>query len=323
MRSSRLLTILLLLQARGQATAGELAAELEVSERTVYRDLDDLSAAGVPVYGERGKGGGYRLLEGYRTNLTGMSAEEAGALLLAGAPGPAAELGLGSLLATTRLKLLAAVPPGLRETAVRAEQRFYLDPATWAHDRTRDDRHLQRVARAVWHDRRLEITYARADGEAVQRAIDPLGLVHKTGRWYLVAIVDGAERVYRIDRLIAVRECTESAMRPVGFDLTAFWSAWEAAYAATLPTFQARVRLGPEAMRHRDDLGPLAPREVLEHVVGADGWVEQTLEFDTVQVAVAALLAVAPQVEVVEPGTLRVEMVETAKAIIARNLPYA
>lgn len=319
MRSSRLLTILLLLQARGQVTARQLASELEVSERTVYRDLDDLSASGVPVYGERGKGGGYRLLEGYRTELTGMSAEEAGTLLLAGAPGPAAELGLGSILATTRLKLLTAVPPGLRETAVRAEQRFYLDPAAWAHDRSRDDRYLQRVAGAVWHDRRLEIAYARSDGESVQRTIDPLGLVHKTGRWYLVAIADGAERVYRIDRLVAVHERVEPAMRPAGFDVTAFWGSWEAEYAATLPIFRARVVLGPEAMRHRDNLGPLAPREVLEQGVGADGWVAQTLEFDTPQVAVAALLALAPQVEVVEPQILRAELSKAAQAIVDRN----
>ena len=321
MRPSRLLTILLLLQARGQVTASALATELEVSERTIYRDLDALSAAGVPVYGERGKGGGYRLLEGYRTNLTGMSAEEAGALLLAGAPGPAAELGLGAILATTRLKLLAAVPPGLREAAVRAEQRFYLDPATWTHDRSRDDRHLQRVAQAVWHDRRLQIAYSRPDGEIAQRTIDPLGLVHKTGRWYLVAVAvaDGATRVYRIDRLAAVQEIEAAAMRPDGFDLTTFWMAWEAEYAATLPTFRARVRLGPEAMRHRDDLGPLAPRAVSGQVAGADGWVEQTLEFDTPRVAVAALLALAPQVEVLEPADLRAELVETAGEIVVRN----
>lgn len=320
MRPSRLLTILLLLQARGQITASALAAELEVSERTVYRDLDELSAAGVPVYGERGKGGGYRLLEGYRTELTGMSAEEAGALLLAGAPGPAAELGLGTILATTRLKLLAAVPPGLREAAVRAEQRFYLDPAIWAHDRSRDDRHLRRVAQAVWHDRRLGIAYRRPDGVIAQRTIDPLGLVHKTGRWYLVALVDGTPRVYRIDRLEAVQEIEEAATRPASFDLTTFWTAWEAEYATTLPTFQLRVRLGPEAMRHRDDLGPLAPRAVSGQVACADGWVEQTLEFDASRVAVAALLALAPQVEILAPDDLRAELAKTAGEIATRNI---
>src|SRR5215207_401451 len=166
MRASRLVSILLLLQARGLLTAAELAEELEVSERTMYRDLFALGAAGVPVYGERGKDGGYRLLDGYRTNLTGLTVEEAGALLMAGAPGPAAELGLSSLLTTTRLKLLAAVPPALRETATRAEGRFYLDPGGWPHEQARDDRHLRTVAGAVWNDRRLEISYRRPGSHA-------------------------------------------------------------------------------------------------------------------------------------------------------------
>ena len=209
-RASRLVSILLHLQSRGRLTAAELAGELEVSERTIYRDLFELGAAGVPIYGERGKGGGYQLLDGFRTNLTGLTAEEAGALLIAGAPGPAAELGLGSLLAATRLKLLAAVPPALRETATRAEGRFYLDPGGWEHDRPRDDRHLKTVARAVWNDRRLEIGYRRPDGQVVRRTLDPLGLVHKTGVWYLVAIHDGDTRVFRVDRILADRE-TETA----------------------------------------------------------------------------------------------------------------
>ncbi len=318
-RASRLLSILLLLQARGQMTAGEIAAAIEVSPRTVYRDLDDLGAAGVPVYGERGKGGGYRLLDGYRTNLTGLTAEEAGALLLAGAPGPAAELGLDAILATTRLKLLAAVPPGLREAATRAEQRFYLDPAGWAHGRARDDRFLQEVARAAWSDRRLRIAYRRPDGQVARRVIDPLGLVHKTGVWYLVAMHGETARVYRVDRLEEACETGEAGQRPADFDLTMFWEAWEAEYAANLPAFVARVRLGPEARRHRDELGALNPRSVTEHGDATDGWVEQTLLFDTRRVAVAALLALAPEVDVIAPDELRQELAAVAREVVARN----
>jgi predicted DNA-binding transcriptional regulator YafY len=318
-RASRLLSILLLLQSRGRMTAGELAAELEVSPRTVYRDLDDLGAAGVPVYGERGKGGGYHLLDGYRTNLTGLTAEEAGALLLSGAPAPAAELGLGTLLASTRLKLLAAVPPGLRETATRAEQRFHLDPAGWAHDRARDDRHLHAIARAVWNDRRLQIRYQRPSGSGVPREIDPLGLVHKTGTWYLVAARDGQQRVYRVDRMQDVREMEEPARRPAGFDLVDFWEAWEGEYAASLPTFAARVRLGPAAMRHRDNLGPLAPRGITEHAATGDGWVVQTLLYDDRRVAVSALLALAPEIEVIAPDELRDELLAVARQVLERG----
>jgi predicted DNA-binding transcriptional regulator YafY len=317
-RASRLVSILLLLQARGPLTAGELALELEVSERTMYRDLFELGAAGVPVYGERGKGGGYRLLDGYRTNLTGLTAEEAGALLMSGAPGPAAELGLGSLLAATRLKLLAAVPPALRETATRAEARFYLDPGGWAHYRVRDDRHLRTVAQAVWNDRRLEIGYRRSNGQAVRRTLDPLGLVHKTGVWYLVAIHEGANRVYRVDRISDAQETETTSRRPDVFDLVAFWENWEAEYAASLPVFSARVRLGPLAQQHRDDLGALSPRAAAEDPPGNDGWVEQTLLFDDRRVAIAALLALAPEVEIVTPGDLRDDLVAVAMQTIDR-----
>jgi predicted DNA-binding transcriptional regulator YafY len=318
-RASRLVSILLLLQARGRLTAGELAEELEVSERTMYRDLFELGAAGVPVYGERGKGGGYRLLDGYRTNLTGLTPEEAGALLLSGAPGPAAELGLGSLLAATRLKLLAAVPPALRETATRAEGRFYLDPGGWEHDRPRDDLHLKTVARAVWNDHRLEIGYRRPDGQAARRTLDPLGLVHKTGVWYVVAIHDGASRVYRVDRILTAQETETVSYRPNDFNLATFWENWEAEYAASLPVFSACVRLGPLARRHRDDLGAFSPRAVAEDPPDSHGWVVQTLLFDDRRVAIAALLALAPEVEVITPTDLRDDLVAVAWKTIERQ----
>ena len=319
MRASRLVSILLLLQARGQLTADELAGELEVSERTIYRDLFELGAAGVPVYGERGKGGGYRLLDGYRTNLTGLTAEEAGALLMSGAPGPAAELGLGSLLAATRLKLLAAVPPALRETATRAEGRFYLDPGGWAHDRARDDRHLKTVARAVWNDRRIEVGYQRAGHRPALRALDPLGLVHKTGVWYLVAINDGVTRVYRVDRMLGAQETETASRRPEDFDLATFWENWEAEYAASLPAFSVRVRLGPLAQRHRDNLGALSPRAVAETPPDNHGWVDQTLLFDDRRMAVAALLALAPEMEIITPDDLRDDLVAVAMETIERQ----
>jgi predicted DNA-binding transcriptional regulator YafY len=317
-RPSRLVSILLHLQSRGRLTAAELAGVLEVSERTIYRDLFELGAAGVPIYGERGKGGGYRLLDGYRTNLTGLTAEEAGALLISGAPGPAAELGLGSLLAATRLKLLAAVPPALRETATRAEGRFYLDPGGWEHDRPRDDRHLKTVARAVWNDRRLEVRYRRPDGKATRRTLDPLGIVHKTGVWYLVAIHDGDTRVFRVDRILAVQETETASRRPDDFDLARFWESWEIDYAASLPIFSTRVRLGPLAQRQRDDLGGLSPRSVAEDPPDNDGWVEQTLLFDDRRVAIAALLALAPEVEIIAPDDLRHDLVAVAQATIER-----
>lgn len=321
MRSSRLVSLLLLLQARGRLTAAQLADALEVSERTIYRDLADLGAAGVPVVGERGEGGGYHLIEGYRTNLTGLTAEEAEALLLGGAAGPLADLGLGlgSMLAATRLKLLAAVPSGLRPLATRAEGRFHMDPAGWAHQAARDPTLLRIVAGAVWRDRRLRIAYARGDDTVVERRLDPLGLVHKTGRWYLVAAHAGAPRVYRVDRLRGAAALDAPTVRPDGFDLHGFWSAWEADYAAGLPTFAARVRLGPLARRYRDRLGAAAPRAATEEAVDDDGWSRQTLVFDDRRVACAALLALAPEVEVLDPPELREDLVGLARRLIERN----
>jgi predicted DNA-binding transcriptional regulator YafY len=314
MRASRLVAVLLKLQAHGRLTAAQLAQELEVSERTVYRDLADLGAAGVPVYGERGEGGGYQLVDGYRTNLTGLTSDEASALLLTGASAPVAQLGLGSLLATTRLKLLAAVPTALREVAMRAEERFLLDPSGWAHARQRDQRHLQTIARAVWQDRQLRLAHERG----MPRTVHPLGLVHKTGTWYLVAAHRQQPLVFRIDRVTSASLLDAGVERPPDFALAAFWERWEAEYAASLPTFVAMVRLGPRAQRYRDALGAASPRSAQAAEPDSDGWTEQELVFDRLEVAASALLALGPDVEVLEPPALRAEMATIARAILER-----
>jgi predicted DNA-binding transcriptional regulator YafY len=320
MRAARLIRIVLLLQTRGRATAEELATELDVSVRTIYRDFAALGAAGVPVYGERGDGGGYRLVGGYRTSLTGLTADETGALLLSGAAAPVvSELGIGSLLAATRLKLLAAIPPGMRGVAMRAEQRFHLDPTGWAHAAERPQAHLQTVALAVWEDRVLHVQYRRGDGTRVQRTVHPIGLVHKTGTWYLVATHRRSPRVYRVDRVEQASARDEAAWRPDDFDLPAFWAEWERAYADSLPVFETTVRLGPHAQRYRDALGPLAPRAISGQTAGADGWAQQTLTFDGPGVAVAALLALAPDVEVVSPASLRDDLAAAASQVMQRN----
>lgn len=313
------MSLLLLIQARGQMTARDLADELEVSLRTVYRDVLDLGAAGVPIYGEKGWGGGIRLLDGYRTNLTGLTEDEAGTLLLAGAPGAAAQLGLGSLLAATRLKLLAAVPSSLRVAAVRAEQRFHLDPTGWVHAAPRDDRHLQTIASAVWDDRQLRIGYGRSPARTVSRLVSPLGLVHKTGTWYLVAICDGQTRTYRVDRVRHTIPTDEPVERPSGFDLASAWAALEADYAASLPTFVAEVWMGPIADRYRDSLGGLSPRAVVELGRDSHDRLRARMTFDDRRVAVAALLALSPDVEVVGPAELRAELRDVAERAIQRN----
>src|SRR5262245_59122225 len=195
MRASRLLSILLMLQTRGQLTAGQLADELEVSIRTEYRDIEALSEAGVPVYTERGPHGGIRLVDGYRTRLTGLTADEAESLFLSGLPGTAAELGLGTVVAAARLKVLAALPPELRSRASRLGQRFHLDAPGWFKTPEAAPQ-LQALATAVWEDRNVRIRYDRGD-RSVERELSPLGLVIKGGVWYMVALSEGQTRTYR------------------------------------------------------------------------------------------------------------------------------
>ena len=244
MRASRLVTALLLLQTRGRMTAAELARELEVSERTVHRDVDELSAAGIPIYAERGPHGGVQLVEGYRTRLTGMTGKEAEALFLSGLPGPAAQLGLGTVMTAARLKVLAALPAEMRGRASRLVERFYLDPAGWFQP-TDDVPHLATVADAVWGCRRITITYDRGDSQ-VERHVDPMGLVLKGGTWYLVGSVEEGMRTYRVSRIRGAELTEERFERTPGFDLAGYWTESSAAYEREVARQEVSVRVAPE-----------------------------------------------------------------------------
>lgn len=252
-KSSRLLSILLLLQTRGRMTAADLAQELEVSVRTVYRDAEALAAAGVPLYGDAGHSGGYQLLAGYRTRLTGLSTGEAEALFLSGMPGPAAELGLGQALSAAQLKLRAALPAELREQADRMRLRFHLDAPGWyaEHEETP---YLAQVADAVWRGRVIEVRYRRwKEPQEVERRLEPYGLVLKAGRWYLVAARAGAAgpagqagpRTYRVDQILSVRETAQECLLPEGFELAAHWRRTQEDFHARLYPQEAVVRLSP------------------------------------------------------------------------------
>jgi len=220
MRASRLISIILLLQARGRLTASQLAAELEVSVRTIYRDVGSLHAAGVPLYGDAGTDGGYRLLDGYRTRLTGMTAAEAEALALAGLPGPAADLGLGGVLAAAQLKLDAAMPAEMRARAALVRERFHLDAPGWYSDGDSVP-YLAAVAGAVWNQQRIEVRYRRWRVPTdVTRRLDPYGIVLKAGTWYLVARGHGGMRTYRVNQILGLAVLDERFERDAGFDLS-------------------------------------------------------------------------------------------------------
>jgi len=311
MRASRLLQLLLLLQARGGMSAPQLAEELEVSVRTVYRDLEALSAAGVPVYTETGRNGGARLVDGWRTRLTGLTGEEADTLPLLGMPGAAAaELGLGSVLAATQLKLLAALPPELRSRASRVAERFLLDAPGWFH-RDEGSPHLANVAQAVWDDRRVRMRYERSD-RVVDRTVDALGLVLKAGVWYLVAAHRGQQRTYRISRIRAV-ECLDRFDRPAGFDLEKRWAESSHAFEQAMRTVEVRLRIEQDAqplLRHALDPG------TYETVV-ADGD-EVSLLAESVEVIVPHLLWLGGRVEVLAPDELRRRVADEVRTAVAR-----
>src|SRR5437762_11273962 len=244
MRATRLVSLLLLLQTRGLLTAAELAERLEVSVRTVHRDAEALAAAGVPIEAVRGPAGGYRLAGGYRTRLTGLTAEEAEALFV----GPAAELGLGRVFADARLKVLAALPPELQERAERSVRLFHLDTRGWFRGEDKTP-HLPTLADAVWRGRRVSARY-REGPKTVRRTLDPLGLVLKAGVWYLVAHRSAGMRVYRVSRFVSVRTRDDGFDRPEDFDLASFWQEWSRTFEASRPRVEVTLRASELAIRH-------------------------------------------------------------------------
>jgi predicted DNA-binding transcriptional regulator YafY len=313
MRASRLLSLLLLLQSRGRMTAPELAGELEVSIRTVYRDVEALSAAGVPVYADRGPIGGYQLVDGWRTRLTGLTAEEASSLFLAGLPGPAAELGLAEVVASAELKLLAALPPEPRSHASRMRERFLLDVPGWY--RSADDvPFLGRVAEAVWEQRRLRMTYRRWGPEEVERLVNPYGLVLKGGSWYLVAAPEGHRaRTYRVSRILAVEIDKDGFDRPEGFDLGGFWRDYSREFRERMYTAEAVIRIAPGidgllAYTMGADVVEAALADAEEP--DAEGWRVLTVPVESMTHARWLLLRLGASVEVLGPPELRTLMAE-------------
>jgi predicted DNA-binding transcriptional regulator YafY len=300
-------------------TAAELARELEVSERTIYRDIDALSASGVPIYAERGPLGGVRLVEGYRTRLTGMTAEEAEALFLSGVPGPAAQLGLGTVVAAAQLKVRAALPTELRARASRLVERFHLDTAGWFQPGEVVE-HLTVIAQAVWDARRLDLAYDRGD-KLVERTVEPLGLVLKGGIWYLVGQVDGQIRTYRASRVVSVEPRDEAFERPDGFDLVSYWLESTAAYERDHRRLELVIRVDPH---HTGWLSWVLGDDAIasaERLTDPDpeGWLRLRARVLWPEDAAGRLLALGGAVQVLEPAELRDQLVGLARAALLRH----
>ena len=315
MRADRLLSILLLLQVYHRMTARELAKRLEVSERTIHRDMDALSTAGIPVIAERGSGGGWSLLEEYSINLTGLTEAEIQALFLTKPTRLLTDLGLHQASEAAFIKLLAALPSLSRRDAEYVHQRIHIDATGWHHTEE-DVSCLPTLQEAIWQERKLSLTYQRGDSATVERLVDPLGLVAKGSTWYLVAAVEGEVRTYRVSRMQGARVTDQACIRPQGFDLAAYWAQSSTNFVANLPRYPVTVRITPGVLEQIYHAGRYARIEHSEPP-DADGWITLRLLFEMEEAACGYLLSFGTQVEIVEPQALREKVIQLAESIVA------
>jgi predicted DNA-binding transcriptional regulator YafY len=326
-RSSRLLALLLHLQARGRATADELARLAEVSVRTVYRDIAALQAAGIPIWTESGPGGGVRLLEGWQSQIAGLTADEAGLLALAGVPGAAADLGLGPALAAAEVKLTAGLAPAQRDRAAQLRARFLLDAPGW-YEAPEDVPHLPAIARATFAGRRLDLRYragsAGADRPPFARRVDPLGLVLKGGAWYLAARHRHQVRSYRVSRVVAAAGRDEPVDRPEGFDLAAWWRAAAEAFDDAILHVDVELAVTGAALGWLPSVVPGGPTRRAVARAGEEGpdgrgWFTVRLRVESERVALHQLMALGAGVEVRSPPSLRRALAAVGREMAERN----
>ncbi len=317
MRASRLLTLQMLLETRGRMSARELSQMLEVSLRTLYRDVDQLAAAGVPIYSERGRSGGFQLVEGWKTTLTGFTASEAQAVFMAGLAGPAAQLGLGREVVDAQLKLAASLPVQQRGDAQRVAERFHLDTLDWYRE-VEPVPHLTTVAAAVWSEKQITIGYESWKA-LVRRTLHPLGLVLKAGAWYLVAARDGVARTYRISNIREIRVEDERATRIKKFDLASYWRESIERFERELYRGCATVLATPDGVKRLRETSAVVAKALtrLPQSRRRDGRVQLEIPIEKIELAAATLLRLAPEVEVIEPKVLRAAIAKRLREIAA------
>ena len=313
MRADRLLSILLVLQVDRRVTARELAKRLEVSERTILRDMEALSSAGVPVVAERGAGGGWSLLEEYQTKLTGLSAAEIQSLFLARPARLMADLGLKQEAEAAFIKLQASLPAGSRRQAEFARQRILIDTSGW-RDPAESIACLPVLLDALWQEKRLRFSYRRVLCEASERVVDPMGLVAKGSAWYLVARVDGEARTYRVSRISDAAVLGQPSAPLAEFDLAQYWERSAAEFREKLPRFYATFLVNSPAMRWVRYRGWRLEEETPE-----SDRVRVRLRFDIEDEAVQFALSLGGEAEIMEPRELRSKVLESALAVIQRH----
>lgn len=318
MRADRLLSILMLLQTRGQMTAQELAGRLEVSPRTIYRDLDALSSAGVPVYTERGPQGGVSILENYRTNLTGLTEGEVRALFMLTVPGLIEDLGAGEAAEQALLKLTAALPTPFQKDVEAVRQRIYLDPVAWFAPEEPTP-HLSLVQEALWRDQRLRMVYRRSDGQWVKRLVDPYGLVAKASTWYMVAGSYNRPYVFRVSRIQEAELTDSHFVRPSTFDLPTFWQGWSSQLESTQKRFAVTLKVPPEGLPPLTQLLGDTLYTLMAQVSSPDkdSCFTLTLTFESEEEALRELLGLATAVTILTPASLRQKIHDAALQLLS------
>lgn len=309
MRADRLVSLLMLLQTRPRWTAGELSQRLQVSERTIYRDLDALSGSGVPVLATRGPNGGVALVEGWRTQLTGFTRTEVHALAAVGAPGALEDLGLSAPLRSGLIKLAASLPSLQQSVIEYARQRLHVDPSPWFSPEREPVPHLSVLRDAVWQNRRVRLAYRDFDGRRSTRAVEPYGLVIKADRWYLVAGTERGPSTFRGSRIDGARLLPSAFERPARFDLAAFWKEWCAKFAERRAQYEVTLRVTPEGEEVLRHIRPPADHSrITEARPSRDGTKKVTIDFERETIALSQLCPLGRGVEVLAPLALRTRL---------------
>ena len=315
MRADRLLSLLMLLQTQGRRTARDLAEELEVSERTIYRDIEALSIAGVPVYAVRGPGGGCDLLNSYRVSLTGLNEDEVQALFMVSIPAPLAQLGVSQKLKTALLKLTAAMSTTPQHLEQWVRQRIHVDVVPWFQPEEPVP-HLGRLHQAVSQDRRIQLTYQLHFDAQATWMVDPYGLVTKAGVWYLVCAREGKIRVYRVSKVLEVKAQDDHFNRPEDFEIADCWEVWCSEAEESRPRYLVKARVSVELLPYLRRYFGDAVDDSYEQAGSQEGWITTNLHFETFESARNRILGYGRAIEVLEPEALRLSIIDFASQVV-------
>jgi predicted DNA-binding transcriptional regulator YafY len=322
MRADRLISIVMLLQTHDKMTADELSRQLEVSPRTIYRDITALNVSGIPIYTDRGPGGGIALLESYRTSLTGMSEDEIRALFMVNIPDVLVELGFGQKLKSAFVKLAASLPAYQQRVQLHTQQRIYLDSTPW---REKDEfaPHINIIHKAVWQDKLIRLVYRGSFDTQFKVELAPLGLVAKMNTWYLVGKHEGYIRVVKIADILQVEALDQACIRDENFDLPVFWKEWCKSTQERRSILETRLKLAPALISKL----PLYLGEGIKFVIddsttkNDSSWITITVLFENIFQAREKVLSMGRAVEVMEPIALRLSVIDFARQIIDYYLP--